>query len=98
MVVDLRNPLDPYDEKSVEVAPLPSDSFRPKGVNLIWDHSTKSMPLPPTIDLATPIITHCGAGGRGQKAKEYLMAKGFTNVLNGGGPNDKECWAEFGDK
>ena len=42
------------------------------------------------------IITHCGGGGRGQKAKEYLESKGFKNVVNGGGPEDEECWKVFG--
>ena len=45
-----------------------------------------------------PVITHCGGGGRGQKAKDYLLANGFGNVMNGGGPEDDECWATFGDK
>ena len=52
----------------------------------------------PTEDKSTPIITHCGGGGRGQKAKDYLTAQGFTNVANGGGPEDDECWAVFGAK
>ena len=43
-----------------------------------------------------PIITHCGGGGRGQKAKDFLEAAGFGNVKNGGGPEDDECWAVFG--
>ena len=45
-----------------------------------------------------PVITHCGGGGRGEKAKQYLLANGFKNVVNGGGPEDAECWAIFGDK
>ncbi len=101
MVVDVRNPdpaVEPGDQKSLAVAPLPSDSVRPKAVHLIWDRTTDSMPLPPTDDMETPIITHCGGGGRGQKAKDYLTAKGFTNILNGGGPKETDCWSEFGDK
>ena len=47
---------------------------------------------------SVPVITHCGGGGRGQKAKDYLLANGFGNVANGGGPEDDECWACFGDK
>jgi hypothetical protein len=39
-----------------------------------------------------------GGGGRGQKAKDFLMANGFKNVANGGGPEDAECWAVFGSK
>ena len=34
--------------------------------------------------------------GRGQKAKEFLEAKGYTNVVNGGGPAVKELWDKFG--
>ena len=44
-----------------------------------------------------PIITHCGGGGRGQKSKEWLEKKGFTNVINGGGPQVTELWEMFGD-
>jgi rhodanese-related sulfurtransferase len=103
IVVDVRNPdaeAEPGDQKSLAVAPVPdaADGVRPQGLHLIWDRNTKSMPLPPMEDLETPIITHCGGGGRGQKAKDFLMSKGFTNVLNGGGPKETDCWAEFGDK
>ena len=101
MVVDVRNPdptVEPGDQKSLAVAPLPTDGVRPKAVHLIWDRNTDSMPLPPTDDLDTPIITHCGGGGRGQKAKDYLTAKGFKYVLNGGGPKETECWKVFGEK
>ena len=31
-----------------------------------------------------PIITHCGRGGRGNKAKLLLEELGYTRVLNGG--------------
>lgn len=103
LVVDVRNPdptVEPGDQKSLAVAPLPSQDagVRPQAVHLIWDRSTDSMPLPPTHDLDTPIITHCGGGGRGQKAKDFLLSKGFTNVLNGGGPKETECWKVFGEK
>ena len=57
------------------------------------------MPLPPdSVPKDAPMITHCGGGGRGQLAKEYLEKNGYTNVLNGGGPKETECWAEFGSK
>mmetsp|Transcript_8738 Transcript_8738/g.14385 ORF Transcript_8738/g.14385 Transcript_8738/m.14385 type:complete len:150 (-) Transcript_8738:54-503(-) len=99
-VADVRNPdasVEPGDQKSLAVAALPSDAHRPMAKNLIFDRDTKAMPLP-DVPKETPIITHCGGGGRGQKAKDYLTAKGFTNVLNGGGPKETDCWAEFGDK
>jgi rhodanese-related sulfurtransferase len=100
IVVDVRNPdasVEPGDQKSLEVAALPSETFRPRAVHLIWDRESKGMPIPDAA-LDTPIITHCGGGGRGQKAKDFLAAKGFTSVLNGGGPKETDCWAEFGDK
>ncbi|GAX26365.1 hypothetical protein FisN_2Hh217 [Fistulifera solaris] len=100
LVVDVRNPdatVEPGDLKSFAVAQLPSESYRPKAVNLIWDRTTNQMPLP-SVPKETPIITHCGGGGRGQLAKEFLEKNGFENVLNGGGPKETECWAEFGDK
>ena len=100
LVVDVRNPdtsVEPGDQKSIVVAGLPSESSRPQAQHLVYDRNTESMALP-DVDKDTPIITHCGGGGRGQKAKDFLMANGFTNVLNGGGPKETECWNEFGDK
>jgi len=101
VVIDVRNPdaaIEPGDQKSLVVAGLPSETNRPQAQHLIWDRETDSMPLPVVDSKDTPIITHCGGGGRGQKAKEFLLKQGFTNVLNGGGPKEKECWAEFGTK
>ena len=100
VVVDVRNPdaeVEPGDQKSLAVAPLPGDGVRPAALHLIWDRSTDSMPVP-EVSKDTPIITHCGGGGRGQLAKDYLESQGFTAVLNGGGPKETDCWAEFGDK
>jgi rhodanese-related sulfurtransferase len=99
LVIDVRNPdasVEPGDQKSLAVAPLPSSSTRPQARHLVYDRNTNTMPLP-EVPLDTPIITHCGGGGRGQKAKEYLMAHGFTHVLNGGGPKETDCWKEFGE-
>ena len=100
LVVDVRHPdasVEPGDVKSLAVAGFPDKDYRPQAVNLPWSRETKSMELP-TADLDTPIITHCGGGGRGQKAKDYLMKNGFTNVLKGGGPKETACWAEYGSK
>eukprot|EP00521_Asterionellopsis_glacialis_P019246 CAMPEP_0195331210 /NCGR_PEP_ID=MMETSP0708-20121125/12504_1 /TAXON_ID=33640 /ORGANISM="Asterionellopsis glacialis, Strain CCMP134" /LENGTH=127 /DNA_ID=CAMNT_0040399649 /DNA_START=195 /DNA_END=578 /DNA_ORIENTATION=- len=101
IVVDVRNPdadIEPGDQKSLAVAGLPSESSRPQAQHLIYDRQNNTMPLPNTTDKSTPIITHCGGGGRGEKAKKFLMKNGFTNVLNGGGPKETDCWNEFGDK
>ena len=62
LVVDVRNPdasAEPGDQKSIAVAALPSESFRPNAVNLIYDRTTSSMPLP-DVDKDSFIITHCG--------------------------------------
>ena len=100
LVVDVRNPdasVEPGDQKSLAVAPLPGNGVRPQAVSLIWDRESDSMPLP-DASKDTPIITHCGGGGRGQKAKDFLEKNGYTTVLNGGGPKETDCWAEFGEK
>ena len=99
LVIDVRHPdasIEPGDVKSLAVAGFPSDTYRPQAINLPWSRETKSMELPKDVSLDAPIITHCGGGGRGQSAKEYLEKNGYTNVLNGGGPKETECWAEFG--
>ena len=106
IVIDVRNPdasMEPGDQTSFKVAPLPTNpsTNRPRAIHLIWDRTTNSMPsLPESMFISkdTPIITHCGGGGRGQLAKEYLQRLGYTNVLNGGGPKEADCWAEFGTK
>ena len=100
LVVDVRHPdasVEPGDAKSLAVAGFPDGKYRPQAVSLPWSRESDSMELP-DAEKDTPIITHCGGGGRGQKAKDYLTKNGFTNVLNGGGPKETECWAEFGDK
>lgn len=80
---------------------------RPRAVNAAFNRETNSLPLEAIpaewIEAgggkeSVPVITHCGGGGRGQKAKDYLLSQGFKNVQNGGGPEDDECWAVFGDK
>lgn len=100
LVADVRNPdaeAEPGDQKSIAVAPLPAEGVRPLAQLLTFDRSTKSMPLP-DVSKDTPIITHCGSGGRGQKAKDFLEGAGFTNVVNGGGPKDSELWEIYGEK
>jgi rhodanese-related sulfurtransferase len=103
VVVDVRNPdpeVEPGDQKSLAVAALPSTTNRPQAIHAIWDRATNSMPMDALQDLPkdTPIITHCGGGGRGQKAKDYLQNQGFTNVLNGAGPKETDLWQVYGDK
>jgi rhodanese-related sulfurtransferase len=100
LVADVRNPdfeVEPGDAKSVALSPLPTAETRPLARLLTYDRSTNTMPLP-DVEKDVYIITHCGAGGRGQMAKEYLEQQGFTNVINGGGPKYKELWDIYGDK
>jgi len=102
VVVDVRNTdfaVEPGDEKTHAKAPI-GDPARKAAVNIAYDRNANSMDLTllAQTDKAAPIITHCGGGGRGQKGKDFLMANGFTNVMNGGGPEDDECWAVFGGK
>mmetsp|Transcript_9907 Transcript_9907/g.20974 ORF Transcript_9907/g.20974 Transcript_9907/m.20974 type:complete len:166 (+) Transcript_9907:83-580(+) len=104
VVVDVRNPdadKEPGDQKSLAVAPVPDPSggIRPSGLHLVWDRDTVSMPLPPdSVPKDAPLVTHCGGGGRGQKAKDFLESKGYTNVLNGAGPKETELWSVYGEK
>merc|ERR1712087_712525 len=104
VVVDVRNPdaeKEPGDQKSLAVAPIPdpSQDVRPSGLHLVWDRDSNAMPLPPdSVAKDTAIITHCGGGGRGQKAKDFLESNGYTNVLNGAGPKETELWAVYGEK
>jgi rhodanese-related sulfurtransferase len=101
VVIDVRNPnadIEPGDQKSLKVAPLPSADVRPAALHVVWDRDSNGMDLPAIEDKTTPIITHCGGGGRGQLAKEFLEQRGYTNVVNGGGPKEVACWKEYGDK
>ena len=111
IVVDVRNPdfaVEPGDGKSNDKAPLAACGVaRTRAVNVFYDRTSSSMDLSKIPSewieagggkATVPVITHCGGGGRGQKAKDFLEANGFGNVANGGGPEDDECWACFGSK
>jgi rhodanese-related sulfurtransferase len=87
-----------WDRKSHSLPLLPSSASSDASAAAADDADAASLLLL-RLPKDTPIITHCGAGGRGQMAKEYLMDQhGFTNVLNGGGPKVTECWKIFGNK
>ncbi|PYM00870.1 MAG: sulfurtransferase, partial [Verrucomicrobia bacterium] len=45
-------------------------------------------------DLSTPIITHCGGGGRSALAAESLQRMGYTNVKSMAG--GFEAWKAAG--
>jgi len=78
-------------------------AVRPNSVNIPWNRGMKSMDLDNSAfknkllsGHDTAIITHCGGGGRGEQARKFLAREGFTNVINGGGPEVAELWARFG--
>jgi rhodanese-related sulfurtransferase len=94
-------------EPSAAGAPMPPTPDRPRAISAPLNRATNSLDLQAIpqawIDAAGGreklfVITHCGGGGRGQKAKEFLLKHGFKNVINGGGPEDKPCWTEFANK
>ena len=111
-VCDARNPdfsVEPDDEKfggDGKSAPIADcgTSKRPRAVNVPYKrdenrldpNALKTLEDAVGGDKTTPIVTHCGGGGRGQKAKEYLESLGYVDVINGGGPAVAELWAKFG--
>ncbi len=106
VVVDARA-ADAAAEPSSALGALAPAASRPRAVSAPLDRATGALPLDAIpsawVDAAggraqLHVITHCGGGGRGQKAKEFLLKNGFVNVLNGGGPEDAECWAVFASK
>ena len=75
--------------------------FRPRFSGRIWRYLRVRLGVVLVGTIArfidgVPIVTHCGGGGRGQKAKDYLIGLGYTNVVNGGGPKVTELWERFG--
>lgn len=42
-------------------------------------------------DKGTPIFVHCQMGGRAEQARQILMARGYSNVVNLGGLEDVEA-------
>ncbi len=105
VIVDARSSdftVEPGDAITTAVAPLPSPaiSVRPQGLHCPYDRSADTWDWTALrtagLTLTTPIVTHCGGGGRGQKARLALEEMGFTTVINGGGPEVEELWAMFG--
>ena len=79
--------LEPGDEATHDFAKIAGtvSGLRPNAVNIPYDRENKRMDLAALegVPKDAKIITHCGGGGRGQKAKDYLIGEGFTNVMNG---------------
>ena len=109
-IVDARNPdfqVEPSDELygSANNGKFPiadcGTEKRPNAINVPFDRTKKALSgsnvdILQTFEKDRAIITHCGGGGRGQKSKEWLEKEGFTNVINGGGPQVSELWDMFG--
>ena len=110
VIVDARNPdfqVEPSDELygSANNGKFPiadcGTEKRPNAINVPFDRTKKALSgsnvdILQTFEKDRAIITHCGGGGRGQKSKEWLEKEGFTNVINGGGPQVTELWDMFG--
>mmetsp|Transcript_38113 Transcript_38113/g.81221 ORF Transcript_38113/g.81221 Transcript_38113/m.81221 type:complete len:350 (-) Transcript_38113:383-1432(-) len=60
-----------------------------------YDRETGAVPTALLPEFTAPLIVHCKSGRRAAKAISYLSEKGYTNLLNGGGPADEETWAAF---
>ena len=99
VVLDARNSdfsVEPSDEQfggpqgSAPIADC-GTSARPNAVNCAFDRSANALRDLQVLEAktggnkSTPIITHCGSGGRGGKAAEHLCDAGFE-AYNGGGP------------
>ena len=110
VIVDARNPdfsVEPSDELygslrgEFPIADCGTEK-RPNARNVPFERTKKRLSganaedILRTLEKDRAIITHCGGGGRGQKSKEWLEKEGFTNVVNGGGPQVKELWEMFG--
>jgi rhodanese-related sulfurtransferase len=110
VIVDARNPdfsVEPSDalygslRGEFPIADCGTEK-RPNALNVPFERTKKRLSganaedILRTLEKDRAIITHCGGGGRGQKSKEWLEKEGFTNVVNGGGPQVKELWEMFG--
>ena len=73
--IDVRTPAE-YEQGHLEQARLiPFDGIQAgvAGMQLAKD---------------TPIFLYCAVGGRAEKARQSLLAQGYTNVVNVGGLDD----------
>lgn len=67
-----------------------------RALNLPWNSKNKEMSLeglPDNKDVA--IIVYCARGTRAEEARQFLLSRGYTNVLNGGGPCFPGLWAAY---
>jgi rhodanese-related sulfurtransferase len=90
-VVDLRDADEKHEGICERAHAIPWSTWGADGTD------GGKVPPPGTLpsDKSTLLITHCRGGGRGGKAKDSLQALGYTNVLNGGGPQKPELWAAW---
>mmetsp|Transcript_64983 Transcript_64983/g.186769 ORF Transcript_64983/g.186769 Transcript_64983/m.186769 type:complete len:130 (-) Transcript_64983:110-499(-) len=96
LIIDARDPEEVTERKggpplegSINV-PFNMDgaqqSDRPTSASDYVAKLEEAKALPAEKDAA--IITHCGAGGRGGKSCAVIASLGYTNVHNGGGPDN----------
>lgn len=67
-----------------------------RAVHLPWNREKREMELVGLpADKHAAIIVHCARGARAEAARQFLVAQGYTNVLNGGGPCFPGLWAIY---
>ena len=62
-------------------------------VSATWADGALPLDKLPT-ETDAPLVVHCMGGVRVKAAASYLADRGYTNVINGGGPNT-DLWSEY---
>mmetsp|Transcript_63114 Transcript_63114/g.199711 ORF Transcript_63114/g.199711 Transcript_63114/m.199711 type:complete len:103 (+) Transcript_63114:274-582(+) len=62
-----------------------------KAVHAEWDGASLPLDALPS-DKGAALIIHCRSGTRAAGAITFLAGAGYTNTINGGGPNTPEQW------
>eukprot|EP00854_Cymbomonas_tetramitiformis_P012410 gene12410-14662_t len=93
VVVDVRDPVEREDASRATVpasvnVPLNMDGLKQSQRSTTLEEFKQKLDASGALptDKSRPIVTHCGSGGRGAKAQQFLMELGYTNVMNGGTP------------
>ena len=94
-IIDLRDDDEKHEGVCFGASSVPWSNWK----KVDSENSENKLRLPPpsfpVVDKTQLIITHCRGGNRGGKAKLSLEAAGYTNVLNGGGPQKSEVWCAW---
>lgn len=93
LVVDVRDPVEREDTSRATVPasvniPLNMDGLKQSQRSTTLEEFKQKLDASGALpsNKSSPIVTHCGSGGRGAKAQQFLKELGYTNVLNGGTP------------